>query len=295
MAASLISQLPSPADLAGYRCIPIDFEKDDDLHVTFITAASNLRARNYRIAERNKHESKGIAGKIIPAIATTTALVSGLICMEMFKLHGASPVTSLTPFRSASLNLAVPFLGLMEPRPPQTNTLTLLPGADWCPPPTSPGLPPPVVEGEGGRRSWRWSVWDSITVKGPLTLEAFMSFVTKGLGRNPTFVNVLSSIIYSNLLKASVRKDRGPKLLSVVYAAVVKKELPPHLSTLLITMAVPDELNEKGEPVAVIFPEIRYVLSPEERGRGAQGGGGGGEVSGLASLKPSATTKAFAT
>jgi ubiquitin-activating enzyme E1 len=51
-----------------------------------VAAVSNLRARNYKITEADLHKSRGIAGKIIPAIATTTALVTGIICLEVYKL-----------------------------------------------------------------------------------------------------------------------------------------------------------------------------------------------------------------
>lgn len=86
---TIVGELEKVApELKGLRITPIEFEKDDDanLHMDFIVAASNLRATNYKIQLANRHESKLIAGKIIPAIATTTALVSGLAMLEIYKL-----------------------------------------------------------------------------------------------------------------------------------------------------------------------------------------------------------------
>lgn len=74
----LVESLPAPSAMAGYRLTKVDFEKDDDTnhHMDFITAASNLRALNYSITTADKHKTKGIAGKIIPAIGKYPILLA---------------------------------------------------------------------------------------------------------------------------------------------------------------------------------------------------------------------------
>jgi len=81
----LIDKIPEIKDLV---LVPIEFEKDDNTnyHIQFITACSNLRARNYKIPEADQHKTKGIAGKIIPAMITTTALITGLVGLEIYKV-----------------------------------------------------------------------------------------------------------------------------------------------------------------------------------------------------------------
>ena len=111
----LVKQLPSPKSLPGFKLEPLEFEKDDDSnhHIDFITAASNLRALNYGIAFADRHKTKFIAGKIIPAIATTTALVTGLVVLELYKIIDGKD--DIEQYKNGFVNLALPFFGFSEP------------------------------------------------------------------------------------------------------------------------------------------------------------------------------------
>lgn len=62
------------------------FDKDDDLAVEFVTSAANLRALCYGIPAQTLFDAKGMAGNIIHAIATTNAIVSGLMVIEGMKV-----------------------------------------------------------------------------------------------------------------------------------------------------------------------------------------------------------------
>jgi ubiquitin-like 1-activating enzyme E1 B len=80
----------------------ISFDKDDDDTLDFVTAAANLRSAAYYIDRKTRWEVKGLlscywfffvsyfplemAGNIIPAIATTNAIISGLIVLQALHL-----------------------------------------------------------------------------------------------------------------------------------------------------------------------------------------------------------------
>jgi len=64
----------------------ISFDKDDVDTLDFVTAASNLRSVAYYIERKTRWEVKEMAGNIIPAIATTNAIISGLIVLQALHL-----------------------------------------------------------------------------------------------------------------------------------------------------------------------------------------------------------------
>ncbi|KAJ8908054.1 hypothetical protein NDN08_008151 [Rhodosorus marinus] len=64
----------------------IQFDKDDDDVLAFVTSAANLRASVYGVELSSAFAVKGIAGNIIHAIATTNAIVAALIVLETIKI-----------------------------------------------------------------------------------------------------------------------------------------------------------------------------------------------------------------
>ncbi|CAO0799477.1 unnamed protein product [Mucor circinelloides] len=62
----------------------LSFDKDDDDAMDFVTAASNLRAHVFNIPSKSLFDVKSMAGNIIPAIATTNAVIAGFVIMKAY-------------------------------------------------------------------------------------------------------------------------------------------------------------------------------------------------------------------
>jgi len=71
-------------------------------------ACSNLRATNYEIVTADHHKTKMISGNVIPAIATTTACITGFVTADIY-LH-VQGITDNDRFTEGQINLALPSL-----------------------------------------------------------------------------------------------------------------------------------------------------------------------------------------
>lgn len=91
-----------------------EFEKDEDsnYHIDFVYAMANCRASSYKLDPMDWIQVKLKAGRIVPAMATTTAAIAGLQTLELVKLAKGSKKEDL---RNIFLNLAVPIMQAGEP------------------------------------------------------------------------------------------------------------------------------------------------------------------------------------
>nr|XP_003229749.3 PREDICTED: SUMO-activating enzyme subunit 2 [Anolis carolinensis] len=62
------------------------WDKDDTSAMDFVTSAANLRMHIFSMNMKSRFDIKSMAGNIIPAIATTNAIIAGLIVLEGLKI-----------------------------------------------------------------------------------------------------------------------------------------------------------------------------------------------------------------
>uniref|UniRef100_A0A2S2NJW1 E1 ubiquitin-activating enzyme n=1 Tax=Schizaphis graminum TaxID=13262 RepID=A0A2S2NJW1_SCHGA len=219
--------LPPIDSLKNIKIVPLEFEKDDDnnLHIDFIVAASNLRATNYDIQPADRHRSKLIAGKIIPAIATTTSVVAGLVCQEFIKL--ARGLNDLEKYKNGFVNLALPFFGFSEP--------LLAPKSKYY-----------DVE---------WTLWDRFEVEGELTLNEFLNYFKDKHALEITMLSQGVCMLYSFFMPKAKREERINTKMSEIVRNVSKKRIEPHVKSLVFEICCN---NTDGDDVEV--PYVKYNL-----------------------------------
>eukprot|EP01041_Mallomonas_annulata_P006187 gene6187-12532_t len=226
---SMIDQLEA-IGYDGLTAQPADFEKDLDLnfHIDFISAAANLRASNYGIPRDSRHKVKMIAGKIIAAIATSTACATALISIELIKLVQKKPKNQ---FRDSSCSFAVNQFQMSEPKSAIIYTGS---GEKRAVP---DALTQPELFDEKGNVKMdlvpvsRWKAypdphtkWDTLRLPAGLTLEACIEHLRR--------VHGLRLVTWSVTIKDAEGKSKGRQIYAEppVDAAVDEALLLRHVS-----------------------------------------------------------------
>ena len=228
--ARLIQDLKSLRVGSRPPLLVIDFDKDLEPHMRAVASCSNLRARNYAIPEADLHTSRGIAGRIVPAIATTTALVTGFICLEIYKILQNKPLSS---YANTFTNLAICLFTSMEPEPPKITT-SLIKGMEW-----------------------RFSPWDKIIVDTPdITLNGLIRYLNDEYGLSLNMLSSGVSILYSDFMNKKKMAERMDMSVKQVYESVTKTSLPSSTKYLVLEVIANDlESDEEVE-----LPYLRLSL-----------------------------------
>ncbi|XP_059826118.1 ubiquitin-like modifier-activating enzyme 6 isoform X1 [Hypanus sabinus] len=208
--------------------MPVTFEKDNDSngHIDFITAASNLRARMYNIDAADRLKTKRIAGRIIPAIATATAAVSGLVALELIKLVADLP---LEAYRNCFFNLALPIMVFTEPV---------------------------AVKKIQIRSDISFTIWDQWTIYGTedFTLLNFIDAVKETYNVEPTMVVHGVKMLYVPVMPGHVKR------LKLTMQKLVKPTLDKKYVDLTVSFAAESD-GDQDLP----GPPVRYYFRPEEK------------------------------
>uniref|UniRef100_A0A8U7NXR6 E1 ubiquitin-activating enzyme n=1 Tax=Corvus moneduloides TaxID=1196302 RepID=A0A8U7NXR6_CORMO len=214
----LKASLPSPEELPGFRMFPIDFEK--------VGAACPAPT-----PPPPPLGSKLIAGKIIPAIATTTAAVVGLACLELYKLVQGH--RRLSSYKNAFLNLALPFVGFSEPLA--------------CP--------------RNKYYEVEWTLWDRFEVQGlqpdgrEMTLRQFLAYFKKEHRLEITMLSQGVSMLYSFFMPAAKLRERHDQPMTEIVTRVSKKKLGRHVKALVFELCCNDDSDADIE-----VPYVRYTI-----------------------------------
>ena len=224
---------------------PEEFEKDHDEngHIDFIHAASNLRARNYEIVECNRPTTKMIAGKIIPTIMTTTSTVAGHVAMQLYTLLQTHEITYL---RNLFFNLANNYYLFSEPTPKII-------------------MEDKTDKEEGGPIKCipeKWSIWDKLVIKGPKTFQQFFDEMFKKYGINIDFLIANGEILISAMDEDSFKNNKNKKIEDV-FLSVAKIKPKKNVNYLLIQLSATIKKtkikNQEFNDVNVEMPPIKYI------------------------------------
>ncbi|XP_029000723.1 ubiquitin-like modifier-activating enzyme 6 [Betta splendens] len=203
---------------------PQQFEKDDDSngHIDFVTSASALRARMYSIEPADRLKTKRIAGKIIPAIATATAAVAGLVALELIKVVGGY---GFELYKNCFFNLAIPVVVLTETAPVKRTLI---------------------------RDDIYFSIWDYWTVFGheDFTLSDFMNTVREKYGIEPTMVVHGVKMLYVPVMPGHSKR------LKLTMQKLIKPSVDRRYVDLTVSFA-PEADGDEDLP----GPPVRYYFS----------------------------------
>nr|XP_021518188.1 ubiquitin-like modifier-activating enzyme 7 isoform X2 [Meriones unguiculatus] len=208
---------------------PVLFGKDDDsnFHVDFVVAATDLRCQNYRILPVNHARIRQIVGRIIPAIVTSTAVVAGLLGLELYKV--VSGQWSRGTFRHTYLHLAENHF---------VRSVPSAPAIQWF-------------------HHLNWTCWHRFkvpAVQPERTLDLLLAHIQEEHGLKVKMLLHGSALLYSSGWSLEKQTERLSLRVTELVEQVTGRKPGPGQRVLVL------ELSCEGEDDETAFPPLHYEL-----------------------------------
>jgi ubiquitin-activating enzyme E1 len=157
-------------------------------------------------------------------------MVTGIICLEIFKILQKKPIDKLL---NTTCNLALPCFLCNEPQPPEMRK-TIISGKEL-----------------------RWSQWDRVDIRNPtMTLGELISFLKSEYGVSLSMLSSGVSILYSDFMNKKKMEERKLMKITDVVESVTKKALNPGQKYIILEMIT----NDPDTDEEVELPYLRFRL-----------------------------------
>ena len=175
-----------------------------------------------------------IAGKIIPAIATTTAAITGIVSLQLYTLYQTNKIDFL---RDCYLNLGINSMIMSEPR-----EVIKVQDKEYDPILLGPvkAIPP------------NWTVWDKMVIKKSMTCQELIDYIMKEYKVEVSIITAGNVNIIQTFLPAS--KSRLNKKIEEIYNENSKVKLSDDDKYLNLEIS-----GDIGDATA-LMPSFKYVF-----------------------------------
>ena len=211
-----------------------EFDKDSDSkgHVEFLFAFTNLRAENYNIEKCDISKVKMISGKIVPAIASTTAAIVGIVALQMYILKASEDIKYL---RNSYFDLARNVICFENPR----MCKYIKDGNDKL--------------GESQKKYKlipdKFSIWDYLIINESLSIKDFIDYIKKKYNVEVTSIVSNKLNIY---LKGNSKDNILDKKIEDIYNNLSKIKLFENKKYLIL------EISGNAGDFITKMPSIKY-------------------------------------
>ena len=162
---------------------PIEFDKENNNHISLIHSFANIKAKNFSIECCTILNTKLISGKIVPSIPTSTACVGGFVSLQILNLIQTHDLSIL---RNTYFNLAISLVKQLE-----TEKVKKYKDEEFDP------LFNKIIKYIPNG----WSIWDYIEIKESKNLNDLIKFIKDTYNFDITLITSENKVIFNSRAK----------------------------------------------------------------------------------------------